>query len=157
MGMHEMNPESRMWFYGLEAPMSESQANELSILMNEFVSEWKAHGSELAAAFRLISKQFLIISVDESQQVATGCSIDKSVHLLQEVGKKHHLDFFNRLLVHVVKDHSIHTYSISQLKEAISKGEVHAMSNILNSTATSLKESGTGVIALKESWASKYL
>jgi len=43
------------------------------------------------------------------------------------------------------------------LKEAISKGEVHAMSNILNSTATSLKESGTGVIALKESWASKYL
>ena len=155
--MHEMNPESRLWFYGLQAPMSESQANELSVLMDEFVSEWKAHGSELAAAFHLISRQFLVIAVDENQQVATGCSIDKSVHLLQEFGKKHHLDFFNRLLVHVVKDHSIHTYSISQLKEAISKGEVHAMSNILNSTATSLKESGTGVIALKESWASKYL
>jgi hypothetical protein len=157
MGMHEMNPESRMWFYGLEAPMSESQANELSILMTEFVSEWKAHGSELAAAFRLISRQFLVIAVDENQQIATGCSIDKSVHLLQEFGNKHQLDFFNRLLVHLDKGNSFRTYSISQLKEAIAKGEVHALSNILNSTATTLKENGTGRIALKDSWASKYL
>ena len=157
MGMHEMNPESRLWFYGLQAPMSESQANELSVLMTEFVSEWKAHGSELAAAFRLISRQFLVIAVDENQQIATGCSIDKSVHLLQEFGNKHQLDFFNRLLVHLDEGNSFRTYSISQLKEAIAKGEVHALSNILNSTATTLKESGTGRIALKDSWASKYL
>lgn len=155
--MHEMNPESRMWFYGLEAPMSESQANELSILMNKFVSKWKAHGSELAAAFRIIARQFLIITVDENQQVATGCSIDKSVRLLQEFGKKHQLDFFNRLLVHVDKGDSFRTYSISQLKEAIAKGEVHALSTILNSTATTLKENGTGRIPLKDSWAGRYL
>ena len=119
--------------------------------------EWKAHGSELAAAFRLISRQFLVIAVDENQQIATGCSIDKSVHLLQEFGNKHQLDFFNRLLVHLDKGNSFRTYSISQLKEAIAKGEVHALSNILNSTATTLKENGTGRIALKDSWASKYL
>ena len=152
--MHKMNPESRMWFM---APMSESQANELSILMNEFVIEWKAHGSELAAAFRLISRQFLVIAVDENQQMATGCSIDNSVHLLQEFGNKHQLDFFNRLLVHLDKGNSFRTYSISQLKEAIAKGEVHALSNILNSTATTLKESGTGRIALKDSWAGRFL
>ena len=152
-----MNPESRMWFYGLQAPMSESQANELFNLMNEFVSEWKAHGSELAAAFRLISRQFLVIAVDENQQIATGCSIDKSVHLLQEFGNKHQLDFFNRLLVHLDKGNSFRTYSISQLKEAIAKGEVHALSNILNSTATTLKENGTGRIALKDSWAGRFL
>ena len=152
-----MNPESRMWFYGLQAPMSESQANELSVLMTEFVREWKAHGSELAAAFRLISRQFLVIAVDENQQIATGCSIDKSVHLLQEFGNKHQLDFFNRLLVHLDKGNSFRTYSISQLKEAIAKGEVHALSNILNSTATTLKENGTGRIALKDSWAGRFL
>ncbi|MDC1022512.1 hypothetical protein OAQ85_03650 [Schleiferiaceae bacterium] len=155
--MQHMNPESRLWFYGLDSPMSVLQTKELSALMSEFVNEWKAHGSELAAAFRLFSNQFLIITVDENQQTATGCSIDKSVHLLQEFGMKHNLDFFNRLLVHIEHGDAHDTYSISQLKEAIANGEVHPLSNILNTTATTLRESGTGKIALKDSWAAKYL
>ena len=96
-----MNPESRMWFYGLKQPMSLAQKSELSAIMDEFVSSWKAHGSQLAAAFRIVFDQFLIIAVDESQQQATGCSIDKSVHLLQAFGKKHGVDFFNRMLIFV--------------------------------------------------------
>ena len=70
MGMHTMNPESRMWFYGLKTPMNAAQSAELKGIMDDFVGGWKAHGAQLAAAYRLIANQFLIIAVDETQQQA---------------------------------------------------------------------------------------
>jgi hypothetical protein len=152
-----MNPESRMWFYGLKTPMNATQAAELKGIMDEFVGGWKAHGAQLAAAYRLIADQFLIIAVDESQQQATGCSIDKSVHLLQEFGAKHQLDFFNRMLVHVMDNGTFKSYTTSELKEAIAEGKIGPATQIMNTTAATLKESGMGTLDLADSWAAKYL
>ena len=152
-----MNPESRMWFYGLKTPMSTTQAAELKGIMDEFVGGWRAHGAQLAAAYRIIADQFLIIAVDESQQQATGCSIDKSVHLLQKFGSKHHLDFFNRMLVHVIENGTFTSYSTLDLKTAIAEGKIGPKTQVMNTTAATLQESGMGTLDLADSWASKYL
>ena len=137
--------------------MNAVQAAELKGIMDEFVGGWKAHGARLAASYRLIAEQFLIIAVDESAQQATGCSIDKSVHLLQEFGSKENLDFFNRMLVHVMENGTFTSYSTSELKAAIAEGVVGPNTQIMNTTATTLAESGMGTIDLSNSWASKFL
>ena len=137
--------------------MSAAQTKELRGIMDEFVGGWKAHGAQLAAAYRIIADQFLIIAVDESQQQATGCSIDKSVHLLQEFGAKHHLDFFNRMLVHVMENGAFASYSTSELKTAIAEGNIGPKTQIMNTTAATLQESGMGTFDLADSWAAKYL
>ena len=67
-----MHPESRMWFYGLQEPLTDDQVQVLSGLMDDFVGQWKAHGAQLAAAYRIIGNQCLILAVDERQQQATG-------------------------------------------------------------------------------------
>src|SRR6056300_267764 len=157
MGMHTMNPNSRMWFYGLPTPLSDEQSVELVEIMEAFISQWKAHGAQLAASYRWIGKQFLIIAVDESQQQATGCSIDKSVHLLQEFGAKHHLDFFNRMLVHVMENGTFTSHSTLELKTAIAEGKIGPKTQIMNTTAATLQESGMGTLDLADSWAAKYL
>ena len=157
MGMHTMNPESRMWFYGLKTPMNAAQSAELKGIMDDFVGGWKAHGAQLAAAYRLIANQFLIIAVDETQQQATGCSIDKSVHLLEEFGENHDLDFFNRMLVHVLENGTFTSYSTAELKAAIAEGKIGPNTQIMNTTAATLKESGMGTLDLADSWAAKYL
>ena len=60
-----MHPESRMWFYGLEQPLTDEQSKVLRGLMDDFVGQWKAHGAQLAAAYSIIGSQCLIIAVDE--------------------------------------------------------------------------------------------
>ena len=157
MGMHQMNPKSRMWFYGLPAPLSDAQSGELVELMDEFISQWKAHGAQLAAAYRWIGKQFLIIAVDEGQQQATGCSIDKSVHLLQEFGAKHGVDFFNRMLIHAQTSEGFTSYTTATLKTAIAEGIIDENTPVLHTTAQTLEESGSGTLPLKESWAARFL
>jgi hypothetical protein len=156
--MQQMNPKSRMWVYGLKSPLSAVQSEALKETMDSFVADWKAHGTALSAAYRWMNDQILVIAVDESTQQATGCSIDKSVHLLQEFGAKHGVDFFNRMLVHVVnEDHSFTSYTPTELKEAIASGQVNGSTRVVNTLAATLGESGDGTLALSESWAAKYL
>jgi hypothetical protein len=126
--------------------------------MDAFIAQWQAHGADLSASYRWVGRQLLILAVDETKQQATGCSIDKSVHLLQDFGNKHGVDFFNRMLVFVVnEDFSFSTHTPATLKEAIASGEVHAGTKVINTLAATLEESGDGTIALEHSWAGKYL
>ena len=156
--MQDMNPNSRLWVYGLKEPLNESASQELISEMDAFIGEWQAHGADLAAAYRWVGRQLLIIAVDETGQQATGCSIDKSVHFLQDFGAKHNVDFFNRMLIFVVnEDHSFTTYTPAALKEAIASGAVSATTKVINTLAPTLGASGDGTQPLSESWAAKYL
>lgn len=152
-----MHPESRMWFYGLQQPLTDAQAAVLRKLMNDFVGQWKAHGAQLAAAYRLIGNQCLILAVDERQQQATGCSIDKSVHLLMEFGQQYGIDFFNRMLVFTADENGIQAYTPTALKAALVGGQITPETPVMHTLASTLGESGTGMIPLGESWAKRYL
>ena len=155
--MQSMHPESRMWFYGLAAPLTDQQAEVLKTLMSDFVGQWKAHGAQLAAAYRLIGNQCLILAVDERQQQATGCSIDKSVHLLMEFGQQYGIDFFNRMLVFTANENGIQAYTPTALKAALVGGQITPETPIMHTLAPTLGASGTGMIPLGESWAKRYL
>ena len=155
--MQSMHPESRMWFYGLQQPLTDAQAAVLRELMNDFVGQWKAHGAQLAAAYRLIGNQCLILAVDERQQQATGCSIDKSVHLLMEFGQQYGIDFFNRMLVFTADENGIQAYTPTALKAALVGGQITPETPVMYTLAPTLGASGTGMIPLKESWAKRYL
>lgn len=155
--MQSMHSESRIWFYGLQQPLTDEQAEVLRRLMDEFVGQWKAHGAQLAAAYRLIGNQCLILAVDERQQQATGCSIDKSVHLLMKFGQQYGVDFFNRMLVFTADENGIQSYTPASLKAAIVGGLITPETPVMYTLAPTLGASGTGMIPLSESWAKHYL
>ena len=152
-----MHPESRMWVYGLQQPLTEHQSKVLRELMDNFVGQWKAHGTQLAAAYRLVGNQCLILAVDERQQQATGCSIDKSVHLLMEFGQRFEIDFFNRMLVFTADESGIQAYTPTALKTAIADHRITPETLVMHTLATTLGASGTGMIPLSESWAKRFL
>ena len=53
-----------------------------------FLNQWAAHGTPLKTAFDLPYDRFIVIGLDEELQGASGCSIDASVHLIQQLEKK---------------------------------------------------------------------
>jgi hypothetical protein len=50
----------------------------------------------------------IVLAVDTSVANSSGCSIDKSVHFIKEVGKELNVDFFNRLKVWI-KDNNVYS------------------------------------------------
>lgn len=91
------SPESRVWVYTANRPLTDAEAQTARDALNAFVRQWTAHNQALKATAEVFQNQFVLLMVDQSQAGASGCSIDKSVHFLETLGQRLHVDFFERM------------------------------------------------------------
>ena len=64
-----------------------------------FLSSWAAHSKKLHCNGTILFGQYLILSVNEDLENASGCSIDSSVRFVKALGQELDIDFFNRMNV----------------------------------------------------------
>lgn len=91
------SPDSRVWVYTSSRPLTEEEAAMAQKKLDAFCRQWTAHNQALKATGEVIENQLLILMVDETQAGASGCSIDKSVHFLEQLGEAIGTDFFERM------------------------------------------------------------
>ena len=96
--MQNLSPASRVWIYQSSRFFTEAEELEITVKLSDFVTTWTAHNQLLQASAKIYHRLFIVLTVDESQAGASGCSIDKSVHFLQALEVKYNLQLFNRLL-----------------------------------------------------------
>ena len=61
-----------------------------------FMEQWTRHGSNLRGSFTIKYNQFLVLAVDEDFNAISGCSIDASVHFVQELEKIFNVEMMNK-------------------------------------------------------------
>jgi len=88
---------ARVWIYQADRFLTDAEVEHIAQEANEFMRSWTAHGTALAGRVSVEHNLFLLLLVDEEQALATGCSIDKSVHFVQALGQRYGIDFFNRM------------------------------------------------------------
>ena len=91
--------EARVWIYQANRPFTDVELDELKPMIDHFLKQWTAHGKELKAAYDLPYKRFIVLGLDESNASATGCSIDSSIHFIQELEKKFGVDLMDKMNV----------------------------------------------------------
>lgn len=94
----DMPPDSRVWVYQSSRKLSEAEIISLRKKADEFIEEWTAHGAKLKACFEIRYGIFLLMLVDEKQALASGCSIDKSVHFILGLESELGVSLTNRML-----------------------------------------------------------
>lgn len=75
--------ESRVWIFGSDRRLEQSDASRLLKEVDRFLAEWKAHGAPLTCARDWRDGALLTIGVDTTQENASGCSIDGLFRTLQ--------------------------------------------------------------------------
>jgi hypothetical protein len=79
-------PDSaRTWVFAADANLSRSQSAQLLNAVDEFLAEWKAHGSPLTVGRDWKDDRFLTVAVDQSTAGASGCSIDGLFRILKSI------------------------------------------------------------------------
>lgn len=153
----KMNDEARVWVYQADRPVSADEKDLIQKELGAFLGQWAAHGSDLKAAGDLLHSHFLVICIDESFQMASGCSIDSSVRFVQELGQKLGIDFFKRTNLAFDLENGVELIEMSNLKGAIEAGKVHAESLFYDNT---IKNKGQLVnqwgVKASESWLKRY-
>jgi hypothetical protein len=99
----ELPDSSRIWLHLANRKLVASEEQFLKVELTVFLDSWSAHGKRLQCNATLLFSQYLIFSVDENIESASGCSIDSSVHFAKRMGSELGIDFFTRLEVLVVE------------------------------------------------------
>jgi hypothetical protein len=90
-------PSSRVWIYQSNRTFSHEEELSISEHLKQFAQEWVSHNKALLAFAEVFYRQFIVLMVDETKAGASGCSIDSSVHFLQQLATHYEVDLFDRM------------------------------------------------------------
>ena len=153
-----MPSEARVWVYQSNRLLSEAEVKEIEMLGQLFISDWAAHGASLKASFDVLHHLFVVIAVDEKQAMASGCSIDKSVHFVKELEQKMNLNLFDRMQVAYRSQAEIKTCKLSDFEKLASDKIVDGSTIVFNNMVSSKSAFELEwEVPLKQSWQSRVL
>lgn len=154
----EMSPNSRVWIYQADKEFLPEQEKEILKEGEKFISSWAAHGQKLKASFNIFYHRFIVIVVDEAQAMASGCSIDKCVHFMQQLEKQFSLSLLDRMNIAYKADDKVRSCSLPEFNSKIAKGEISENTIVFNNLVTSKAEFDKGwETPLKNSWHKQLL
>lgn len=150
----QFSPDSRVWVYVCNRPLAAEEAAEVQHHLDLFCQQWTAHNQALQAVGEVFENQFVILMVDETRAGASGCSIDKSVHFLEQLGANIGVDFFERMrFAWLAADNRLHFANPSELSAAVKSQQVTddtLMANTLVQTKRDLAEKW--LLPFNKSW-----
>ena len=85
VSFEQLPDDARVWVFGAAGAMSLPASERLLAAVDEFLSQWNAHGSPLVCAREWRDDRFLAVGVDQSMEGASGCSIDGLFRTLQRL------------------------------------------------------------------------
>jgi len=148
-----ISENSRVWIYQSDRPFTTEEEQAITQILHDFTKEWQAHGHALAALAEIFHHQFIVISVDEQIAGATGCSIDKSVHLMKTIETKFNINLFDRFRMAYKSGDDIINCSREEFEERIKNGLITSQTLVFNNLISRRKELETSWnIPLSESW-----
>ncbi|QRR02635.1 hypothetical protein [Dyadobacter sandarakinus] len=153
----EIDLNARVWIYQAGRKLTDHEAGVITETLKSALDLWEAHGKALTASGKVFEHRFVVIAVDERDELPSGCSIDKSVHWLQEIGARMNIDFFDRSLAYLDAHNEVQTVPVASIKQAVTS-EVIVPSTVIfdNQVATKAQWMNRWKTPAAGSWLSRY-
>ncbi len=149
---------SRVWIYQANRSFTENEIEEIKSKLDVFIENWTAHGSYLQSGYEVKYKRFIVIALNQNLNVATGCSIDASVHFIQQLEKEYNIDLMDKMNVSYKQGEYVAYKTLIDFKKmakqrAVSKNTI-VFNNLVANKAEYLEN---WEVPASESWHSRFL
>lgn len=153
----EMPATARVWIYQSNTKLDSDLIKMIELQGQAFCENWEAHGQPLKSTFKVFHDQFLVISVDESYNMASGCSIDKSVELVRNLESRLGVSFFDRTNIAFLKEDEVFLKPMYTLKKEISAGAIDRDTVTFNNLVQNIGEmKEKWQVPVGDSWLNRY-
>jgi|SRR5690554_586441 len=153
MSYRNLSDSSRVWIYQSNRQLSDTEVKQIQAEGEGFVKKWAAHGAELNAAIAVFYNRFIVLFADESQVIASRCSIDTSINFIKSLENKYQIDLFDRLNIAYKVDDRIECLKMSDFQEALNSGRISENTIVFNNLVeTKASFENAWEVAVKESW-----
>lgn len=157
VSFEDLPDDSRIWIYQSNRKFSDAEIMTLQNHLSEFLTEWTAHGASLEAAFEIKHQRFIVIGLNQANASASGCSIDASVHFIQQLEKEFDVDLLDKMNVTYYTGEYLAFKPLNEFKamakaKAISKNTI-VFNNLVNTKEEYLEN---WEVPAAESWHSRF-
>ncbi len=152
-------PENaRIWIYQANRSFSKEELGEIGQKLNVFIENWTAHGSDLQAGYVIKYKRFIVIGLNQQLNSATGCSIDASVHFIQQLEKEYKVDLMDKMNVSFKQGEFVAYKPLADFKKMAKDKAVSKNTIVFNNLVTNIAEFNENwEVPASESWHSRFL
>ncbi len=155
---NELSDNSRVWIYQANRTFSTDELVDITRKLDNFIIDWAAHGAGLKAGYELPYNRFIVIAVDTEHNNATGCSIDASVKVIQELEATYNVDLMDKMNVSFKNGEFVAYKSLIDFRKMVKNKSVSANTIVFNNLVTNIKEyKNNWEVPMSESWHSRFL
>jgi hypothetical protein len=149
--------ESKIWIYQSNRKFSDDEFRAIETDLKAFIETWSAHGTSLEASYLLKYNRFLILAVNQENQIATGCSIDKSVEFIQSLEKKYEVDLLDKMNVTFKNGEHVAHKPLIEFKKMAKEKAVSENTIVFNNLVNTIEEFNENwEVPAGESWHSRF-
>lgn len=149
--------DSRIWIYQSNRKFTEEEISNLSDKLAVFLSQWTAHGADLEAGFEIKHQRFIVIGLNQTNASASGCSIDASVHFIQQLQKEFDVDLLDKMNVTFYTGQFIAYKTLADFKTMAKSGAVSLNTVVFNNLVnTKIEYLENWEVPASESWHRRF-
>ncbi|UZO80294.1 ABC transporter ATPase [Aquimarina sp. ERC-38] len=149
---------SRIWIYQADRSLSPVELQEIKEKLDTFIESWTAHGAHLQAGYDIKYKRFITIGLDQEVANATGCSIDASVHFIQQLEKDYRINLLDKMNVSFKQGEFVAYKTLTDFKKMAKNRSVSPNTIVFNNLVTNKGEYlSNWEVPAKDSWHNRFL
>lgn len=147
---------ARVWIYQANRPLTDAEAIFVQQTLENQTIGWAAHGAPLTGSVQTLHNRFVVVAVDETQNMPSGCSIDASTRWLKDLGVDMNVDFFDRSAAYLNGD-EVTTLVLNELKAAVTDGRLTPEILVFNNLVPTLGDfRRSWQVPASQSWLARY-
>ncbi|MGB5434402.1 MAG: ABC transporter ATPase [Maribacter sp.] len=149
---------SKIWIYQANRSFTQQEIAEIRQEFDAFIEEWTTHGSDLKAGYEIRYHRFIILALDQTETSASGCSIDASVHFIQQLEKKYDVALLDKMNVSYKQGEFIAYKPLNEFKKMAKQKAVSKNTIVFNNLVTNKGEFlEHWEVPASESWHSRFM
>ena len=158
MDFDSLQGTTRVWIYQSSREFSDNEIGEIKNKLDIFISNWKRHGRDLKASYKIRYNQFIIMAVDESYNKISGCSIDASVNFMKQLENDFSTDLTNKLNISFKDNNAINVVSLSDFKNYANQKKISSNTVVFNNMVTTKADfEKNWEVTANKSWHKRFL
>lgn len=149
---------SRVWIYQANRMFTAKEIEIISEKATNFINAWTRHGDDLKGSFTIKYNQFLILAVDESFNNVSGCSIDASVHFVQELEKELQIDLMDKMNISFRDGNHINLVKLADFQKFAKENKITQNTIVFNNMVQTKEDLETKwEVSAANSWHKRFL
>ncbi|MGS2761974.1 ABC transporter ATPase [Sinomicrobium sp. M5D2P9] len=155
---NELPETSRIWIYQANRSFTEEELTGIKARTEVFLKEWTAHGAALQAGFEIKYNRFIVIGLNQDVHTASGCSIDASVHFIQQLEKDYNVDLLDKMNVSYKQGDFVAYKPLMEFKKMAKDRAVSGKTIVFNNLVANKQEyEEHWEVPAEESWHSRFI